>query len=180
MTLTRRFSQKKNGVRDPPTQKKKPPPKIISKNYFFSILAGGVRALWVSEHPLWRTRYLAKGVGFGGRLGVYEDLGQGLPHRERPRVRTRGGRHQLEGYLRKSQEVIRNIQRYFEQRTQVGPVIHSKIIWWGVQVGPDYISSSATSVHQQQQFISTTVQQFISTTVHQQHAPGSPTFKLIT
>ena len=40
-----------------------PPKKIISKNYFFSFsipgwTAGGVRALWVSEHPIWRTRYL--------------------------------------------------------------------------------------------------------------------------
>ena len=65
MTLTRRFAQKKNGLRDPPPQK------IISKNYFFSNsisstqiviswwTAGGVRALWVSEYPLWRTRYYA-------------------------------------------------------------------------------------------------------------------------
>ena len=49
----------------PPSQKKHPAP----KNYFFSNsisstqivipwwTAGGVRALWVSEHPLWRTRY---------------------------------------------------------------------------------------------------------------------------
>ena len=67
MTLTRRFTQKKWGKGPPP--KIKSPPKIISKNYFFSNsisstqivipcwTAGGVRALWVSEHPLWRTRY---------------------------------------------------------------------------------------------------------------------------
>ena len=55
LTLTRRFSPKKNGEGTPPQKK-------ISKNYFFSIsiltAAGGVRALWVSEHPLWRTQYL--------------------------------------------------------------------------------------------------------------------------
>ena len=34
---------------------------IFSKKYalflLFMYLAGGMRALWVSEHPLWRTRY---------------------------------------------------------------------------------------------------------------------------
>ena len=63
LTLTRRFSPKKNGEGTPPQKK------LFQKIIFFSNsisstqivipgwTAGGVRALWVSEHPLWRTRY---------------------------------------------------------------------------------------------------------------------------
>ena len=38
------------------------------------------------------TGYLAKDIRFGGRFGVYGDLGHSLPHREQPRVCTRGDR----------------------------------------------------------------------------------------
>ena len=40
---------------------RKPAPKKFTHppvQEIFLSLAGGVRALWVSEHPLWRTRYM--------------------------------------------------------------------------------------------------------------------------
>ena len=47
-----------------------------------------------------RTGYLARKLGLGVDLGVYGDLGLGLPHRARPLVCTRGGRHLKTGCLR--------------------------------------------------------------------------------
>ena len=63
MTLTRRFSQQKKWGKGPPPKKKSPPKKLFQKIIFSQFqfrpgwTAGGVRALWVSEHPLWRTGY---------------------------------------------------------------------------------------------------------------------------
>ena len=45
--------------------------------------------VWPSIGLSFRLRELGLGVD----ISVYGDLGLGLPHRERPRVRTRGGRH---------------------------------------------------------------------------------------
>ena len=47
----RKKKKKNNAKKNPPNEKNPRPTKLCLS------LAGGVRALWVSEHPLWRTRY---------------------------------------------------------------------------------------------------------------------------
>ena len=61
MTLTRRFAQKKNGVRDPP------PKKIISKHYFFSISISPKKK---NENPIFFCTNLLVRV----KLGYYPNL----------------------------------------------------------------------------------------------------------
>ena len=57
LTLTRRFSQKKNGVRDPPPNRHIWADRRHMSLFWGMLKRNGVRALWESEDLLWRIWY---------------------------------------------------------------------------------------------------------------------------